>query len=212
MIYHKYPECEIWVDSLFMLPPCLAAAGEYKEAVRQYFGISSLLQDPDSGLLRHIWNDSEKRYPDPMLWSVGNGWAVCGAAHLIELLPDTMPSEKEKLRQFSAALIDRILACLGPDALLHNDLQDPSSFTEVNGAQMTAAAIYSGLSGNWLPPACRVTADRIYAAVCRKVDRFGFLHDVCGAPCFVAPGIAPEGNAMFLIMDAEKEAYEREQS
>jgi len=33
------------------------------------------------------------------------------------------------------------------------------------------------------------------------VDKNGFVHDVCGAPIFNSPGIAPEGQAFFLLME-----------
>ena len=35
-----------------------------------------------------------------------------------------------------------------------------------------------------------------------QVDRFGFVRNVCGAPTFDRPGVAPEGQAFFIMMEA----------
>ena len=39
-------------------------------------------------------------------------------------------------------------------------------------------------------------------AVHRKVDKYGYIQDVCGAPFFDNPGRATEGQAFFLLMEA----------
>jgi hypothetical protein len=35
-----------------------------------------------------------------------------------------------------------------------------------------------------------------------KVDAYGLVQDVCGAPRFDHPGVATEGQAFFLLMEA----------
>ena len=44
-------------------------------------------------------------------------------------------------------------------------------------------------------------ADKMYEAAQREVDAYGFVHNVCGAPDFNSPGIAPEGQAFYLLME-----------
>ena len=39
-------------------------------------------------------------------------------------------------------------------------------------------------------------------AVHTKVDKFGLVQGVCGAPNFDRPGTATEGQAFFLLMEA----------
>ena len=39
-------------------------------------------------------------------------------------------------------------------------------------------------------------------AVYQKVDQFGLVQGVCGAPNFDHPGTATEGQAFFLLMEA----------
>jgi hypothetical protein len=40
------------------------------------------------------------------------------------------------------------------------------------------------------------------AAAHQHVDEFGLVWDVCGAPNFDRPGVATEGQAFFLLMEA----------
>jgi len=34
-----------------------------------------------------------------------------------------------------------------------------------------------------------------------KVDKLGYVHDVCGVPSFDRPYFAPEGQAFYLLME-----------
>ncbi len=45
------------------------------------------------------------------------------------------------------------------------------------------------------------TSDRMRLAAHAQVDEYGFVQNVCGAPNFDRPGIATEGQAMFLLME-----------
>jgi hypothetical protein len=45
-------------------------------------------------------------------------------------------------------------------------------------------------------------AEHIRSAAVACVDRFGFVQNVCGAPTFDRPGMAPEGQAFFILMEA----------
>jgi hypothetical protein len=40
------------------------------------------------------------------------------------------------------------------------------------------------------------------AAVRAKVDQFGFVQGVAGAPRFDRPGVSAEGQAFFILMEA----------
>ena len=73
---------------------------------------------------------------------------------------------------------------------------------ETNAGQMFAYAIYRGVEGGWLAPSYRAPADRIRTAAHAKVDRYGLVQGVCGAPNFDRSGTATEGQAFFLLMEA----------
>jgi len=67
---------------------------------------------------------------------------------------------------------------------------------------MLAYSIYSGVRDGWLERSYLKYADRMRAAVYKKVGEFGLVQGVCGAPNFDHPGTATEGQAFFLLMEA----------
>jgi unsaturated rhamnogalacturonyl hydrolase len=73
---------------------------------------------------------------------------------------------------------------------------------ETNTAQMLSYTIYRGVKAGWLSPAYLEHADRMREAVYPKVDAFGLVQGVCGAPNFNRSGTATEGQAFFLLMEA----------
>ncbi len=202
IIYHVYVENRIWIDACYMLPPFLACAGHPEEAVRQVLGYHDRLFDPNKKLFYHIWDEDQQDFARKLLWGVGNGWAAAGMARVIQALPATMQAEKNRLAGFVRELLDGALACQRSDGLFHDVLDDTASFVETNAAQMFSYAIYRGVKAGWLDAGLRPHADRMREAVYTKVDDFGLVQGVCGAPRFDRPGTATEGQAFFLLMEA----------
>ncbi len=239
-VYHLMHEAEYWSDSPYMMPPFLAAAGKYEEALNHIRCYIGALRDPETGLMRHIcrFKDAEEasdeadaaalsRMPAPgaegfdaaaenpeavsgklffrdaSLWGVGNGWTMAGIARVIDMLPAEMQKEREELIRLNRSLLDHVLPLCLPDGSFRNALDDNTSFAEYNLSQMTAYTIYRGIKSGWLPDNPYLqTADRLRLAVEAHVDSFGFLQPVCGMPTFDRPGVAPEGQAFFVMMEA----------
>ena len=206
VVYHFVEGREFWVDSFYMLPPFLARAGRFQEALRQMEGWWRALYRQDNGLLAHRWDDGAERFVRKDAWGVGNGWALAGMARVAALLPEDMEEEKARL----IGRIGMILAAARPlqraDGLFHDVLDDPASFVEVNFGQMFAYTIYRAVAAGWLEEAWLGPADRARAAALGAVDRYGLVRGVCGAPRFDRPGVAPEGQAFFLLMEAARAA------
>ena len=204
VVYHFLEGQLIWVDSMYMLPPFLARAGEYDEALRQLDGYWDILHTPDNGLLAHQWSDREGRFLRRAAWAVGNGWAMAGMARVIALLPPAHPGRARLIRRVQA-LISAALPHHLPDGAFRDILDDPTAFREVNFAQMLAYTIYRGVSGGWLDAALLPHAEKARAAALAEVDRYGLVRNVCGAPHFDRPGVAPEGQAFHVLMEAARE-------
>ena len=160
------------------------------------------LFDQQAGLFSHIWDDERQELVRKDFWGVGNGWAAAGMARTIDLLPETMPAEKQELTQMARALVDCLLKHRRPDWLFHNIIDDPGSFVEVNLSQMLAYTIYRGLLAGWLPVEYEKPARSLRQVVSGKVDRFGLVQGVCGSPRFDKPGVAAEGQSFCLLLDA----------
>ena len=201
-LHHITNKPQVWIDSMYMAPPFLAVAGQPAEAVKQIEGFRKVLCLPEKQLYAHIWDDGEQAFARKDCWGVGNGWTAAGITRVIRALPPEMADEKQRLVGYVREVIDGCLAHQRADGLFHDVVDDPATFVETNLAQMLAYSIYRGVKGGWLDVAYLVHADRMRAAAHRKVDAFGLVQDVCGAPHFNSAGTAPEGQAFFLLMEA----------
>ncbi len=209
VLYHNYIEHKLWVDAFYMAPPFLAVAGQPDEAVRQVRGMRKALLDPAKQMYYHMWDEDLQIFDRKLFWGVGNGWAAAGMARVIAALPERMHSEKTQIAGFVKEALDGCLAHQRADGLFHDILDDPASFVETNAAQMFSYAIYRGVQAGWLERAYLPQADRMRAAVQAKVDAFGLVQGVCGAPHFNQPGTATEGQAFYLLMEAAQRDLQR---
>jgi len=204
LLFHNHIENLIWVDAIYMAPPFLAVAGQPEEAVKQVAGYRRTLRSPETGLYSHIWDEDKKEFQRKAFWGVGNGWAAAGMTRVVRALPASMPAPKDELTGWIRELVDACLKHQRSDGLFHDVLDDPKTFVETNAAQMLAYSIYRGVKGGWLPASYTAKAERLRAAARAKVDAFGLVQGVCGAPNFDRPGTATEGQAFFLLMEAAR--------
>jgi len=199
----------MWSDSFYTTPPFLAAAGHFDDAILQIEGLRKRLWSSENKLLSHIWDDGRREFRHQAFWGVGNGWAAAGITRVIAAAPAGREAERQRLSAFLKELLDGCLAHQRPDGLFHDIVDRPESFVETNLGQMLAFSIYTGASGGWLPASYVPAADRMRAAARAKVDRYGFVQGVCGAPTFDHPGVAAEGQAFFLMMEVAGTRFDR---
>jgi unsaturated rhamnogalacturonyl hydrolase len=201
-LYHIAHKPQVWIDSMYMAPPFIAVAGRQDEAVKQIEGFRKLLWDSEKKLFSQIWDDDLNDFSRRDFWGVGNGWAATGMARVIKALPQEMTVEKKRVVSYVREVIDGCLAHQRPDGFFHDVVDNPETFIETNLAQMLAYTIYRGIQGRWLDDSYRKHADRMRQAAHLKVDEYGLVQDVCGAPNFESAGTATEGQAFFLLMEA----------
>lgn len=209
--YHLTTGHEFWVDSTYMLPPYLVAAGYPEEGLKAFYYYYEALCDPETGILYHKWDDDAKVHTHKVHWGVGNGWALAAMTRLIRMLPEeTYGEDIEKLQQMAKKLLDLVLPYRTPRGLFHDIIDDEQTFEETNFSQICAYTMFEGLRRGWLPTEYEEKALLLRQAANDKVDKYGFVWDVCGAPTFDKPGISPEGQAFYLMMEQAYENYERE--
>jgi unsaturated rhamnogalacturonyl hydrolase len=209
IIYHFTNVPQVWSDTIYMLPPFLAAAGKYDEAVKQIDGARGYLWNQEKKLLSHMWDCEKNEFARKDCWGVGNGWSAAGITRVIGALPKSMQAEKKKLIGYATDIINGCLAHMRDDGLFHNIIDDPRSFVETNLAQMIAYSIYRGISEGWIGKDYKIKADTMRAAVHLKLDSLGLVHGVCGSPEFDHPGTATEGQAFFILMEVAYNALRR---
>jgi len=201
-LYHVFKEPQVWSDGFNGAPPFLAATGHYDEALRQIDGFRMRLWDPKKKLLAHIWDDSKQADNKKEFWGGGNGWAAAGLARVIRALPAERKEDRLRLAEFVTELIEGCLSYQRTDGLFHDVVDRPETFVEANLAQMLAFAIYTGILGGWLPGRYRAAADRMRDAARAKMDSFGYVQSVCGAPNFDRQGTSTEAQAFAIMMEA----------
>jgi unsaturated rhamnogalacturonyl hydrolase len=201
-MFHQSAAREIWSDETFTAPPLLAAAGYTDESIAQMRGIMRRLWDPKKRLMYHRWSEGRHALMEPSHWGGGNGWTAAALMRFIRSLPTQRESDRREFAGLLRDLLDGCLACQRPDGLFHDEPNDPATYVETNLASMLAYTIYESVRGRWLPETYLPAADRMRAAVRAKVDRFGFVRGVAGAPRFDQPGISTEGQAFFILMEA----------
>ncbi|MBA7514639.1 hypothetical protein ES705_06671 [subsurface metagenome] len=201
ILYHFTNMPQIWSDINYMLPPFLAAAGEYREALRQIEGVRSFLWDPERKLFSHMWDCEKKKFARKDFWGVGNGWTAAGYSRVICALPESMKEEKQKLIRYLQELIDGCLIYMRDEGLFHNVVDKPESFVETNLSQQLAYSIYKGVKGGWFDKSYKEKADKMRSAAHSKIDDLGLVQGVCGSPEFDHPGTATEGQVFYILME-----------
>jgi unsaturated rhamnogalacturonyl hydrolase len=194
-------------DANYMLPPFLAACGEYSEAIRQIDGWRQYLYDEKEQLYYHIYDYEKQAFQRKEFWGTGNGWSAAGFCRVIKMLPDAMSEEKKKLIRYTKELIDGCLKFMNPDGTFHDVINKPDTFIEVNLSQMMAYSIFRGVSAGFLDPTYIEKAQLMRKAANDRVDRFGYIHDVCGCPGFDRSYFSPEAQAFYLLMEAAAKDY-----
>ncbi|MFT3829828.1 MAG: glycoside hydrolase family 88 protein [Opitutaceae bacterium] len=205
IVFHNQIENRIWVDAFYMLPPFLAVAGHPHEALRQCAGFRRILRDPQTKLYSHMWDADRQDFERKAFWASGNGWALAGMARVLRALPATMAAERAQLAEWIRELVEAVLPWRrADDGLFHDVFDDPGTFVETNFAQMLAYTLYRGVAEDWIPLTFLATAESLRAAAIAKVDAFGLVQGVCGAPHFNRPGTSTEGQAFHLLMEAAR--------
>ncbi|MBQ2816466.1 MAG: glycoside hydrolase family 88 protein [Clostridia bacterium] len=205
IVYHMVNSKEFWVDSFYMLPPFLASAGYFDEALKQINGYWSALFDKEKRLLSHRWDDGAKRFIRKDFWGVGNGWAIAGMARVRALLPDGFDAQKLLLETRIKTVLDAAMPLQAENGMFHDVLDDASTFLEVNFSQMLAYTVFRGVKEGWLEEKYLPAANKAYQAALANVDKYGLVRNVCGMPTFDHPGTAAEGQAFFILMESARE-------
>ena len=202
ILYHLNDTPEFWVDSIYMMPPFLAAAGYYEEAVKQCNGYWDALYDPDIKMLNWIWHDEKKEFTRTHHRSICTGYAAVGLVKVAASLPESMKAAKDDLMEKGRIVIDSICKYIDDNGVCHDTLDNPESIIGINAVSMVAGAIYRALAAGYLDADYLAVAEKLRASLHDKVDPYGFLFGVCGVPDNNKTGISSNGQSFFLMMEA----------
>ena len=204
-IYHVNNHKEIWSDSIYMLPPFLAAYGDYDECMKQIRGYRAILWNADKKLFSHRWSDDTNAFINEKFWGGGNGWAAASFAIIYELLPTDKQEYKTEIVNYLSELLEGLQANVRPDGLFNDFVGDPDSFVETNLSQMAAFAIFKSIKTGAIDTKYLDFAKKMKEGALSKVDDFGYVQGAAGSPSFNSPGTSTEAQAFLIMMLAAEE-------
>ena len=193
---------QIWADSCYMSAPFLAVMGELNEATKHIYGVLNYLRDDETGCLFHAYDVGLNKFVRQSLWGRGNGLTLLGIARVLKEAKSIGDADTYKtLLQTGREILDSVLKFQRDDGIFHDFLNEPNTFTDGTTAMMCATFIYRGLSEGWLEKKYKQHADRVRKTMNKKIDEFGLIHGVCGAPTFRKQGFATDAQASWIMMD-----------
>ncbi|GAA6021176.1 hypothetical protein JCM11491_001596 [Sporobolomyces phaffii] len=226
-ISHRVATTELWSDFVYMVPPFLAYTGVLTRntsmldaAYTQCRLYRDRLLAPSIGLWRHIaLGDS----PDPGLWSTGNGWAANGMLRVVGALrnsgySDQYSSEVDDLLNWTREIVTATWRQPMKNGLLHNYLNETSTFAECSGTALLSAATYrvSQLSGNYSRSAELTAAESAYQTLTAQhvsspqgvlapvVNPMDYSSELQNVKSDGTGNVSPEGEAFVLLMESAR--------
>ncbi|MEK7404265.1 MAG: glycoside hydrolase family 88 protein [Acidobacteriota bacterium] len=174
---------QLWVDTLYMACPLLAAFGSPDEAARQVILFARPLQDEKTGLFYHMW-DWQTRQRSPDLWGRGNGWVLMSIADSFDGLRKKHPQYRE-LKAIAEKLARGLQTTQDADGLWHTVMNDHTAYAESSATMMVTYGLLKLVRLKILPRAYREPALRAWKAVNEKYVKDGV---VTGVSAGTGPG------------------------
>jgi unsaturated rhamnogalacturonyl hydrolase len=172
-----------------------------EEAVRQAKVHAKHLQDPNSGLFRHIWHEVPDFYPASSYWGRGVGWATGGLLDTLALLPDDHP-ERDDLVAILERTLDALVDLQDASGFWRQRLDDPQSPLEASGTLIFAYTMKAGLQEDVLTDERYETAAQRAMDACRGiVGEDGAVGRIARPPAssFSPLGTTAYGQGWFLL-------------
>ncbi|WP_411346678.1 glycoside hydrolase family 88 protein [Paenibacillus sp. WLX1005] len=141
-----FPE-QAWVDTMFMAGYYLLRIGHllgnkryFDDGLRQYHGHEKVLQDEQTNLYYHGWDNVNQNHLSSIFWARGNSWASLTMSKALAFVPVQHPS----YMIIDGSLRDQLSSLVrlqSPEGLWHTVLDDPTSYLETSGSSGIATAL-----------------------------------------------------------------------
>lgn len=169
--WHKYwTPNELWLDTIYMTQPFLTRYGAVTDcgsfcedtATFQISLLAQHAQDPQTGLLRHGW-DQDRNAPwadpvtglAPIVWSRGSGWYAMSLVDVLDDLAVDHPRRAELIAILGAlaeGLRDTQDAATGLWYQVVDHGERPDNWIETSGSAMFVYALKKAVDRGYLAP------------------------------------------------------------
>nr|WP_276275313.1 MULTISPECIES: glycoside hydrolase family 88 protein [unclassified Haladaptatus] len=199
---------ELFTEVLYFLCPWYVRYGlltdndePVEDAVHQIKIHAKHLQDPHTGLFRHIWRETPDYYPASEYWGRGVGWATAGLIDTLGLLPEDH-SERETVREILERVVDGLLVYQDDTGFWRQRVDDTKSPLELSGTAFFTYTIQRALNEGILDGApYAAAAEKGMDACIGAVREDGAVQRVAKPPAssFAPLGITSYGQGSFLL-------------
>lgn len=207
--YHNYDEPMIAADCMYMVPPFYALMGRFDEAVRQAEYRFNLLWNNEKRAMNHQWDDKKNCLFRDKRWGGASGWNAAALVKIIQLLPPSMQDQRNRLAGYLIKLIEGVLQYQLENGLFFDNIDESqdASFVETNFAQMMAYSIFRGVRQGIVEKNFIPAAERMRNGANAMLDEDGLVQGAAAAPAFSSPGVSPEAQSFYILMETAAEEY-----
>ncbi len=214
---------QVWIDTLFMAG--IVLADSYRvlrrddcraEVIQQYYAHQACLQDPHTGLYRHLYDGNTDSHMAGVFWGRGNGWMAASTVDILAAFGHEDPAYHAIASSFREQM-NTVKQLQESNGMFHTILNDPDSYQEMSA---TAALGYASLKGvrlGLLDASFKTAGEKAAQAVMQHVKPDGIVdHVSSGTSGFItyedynAIPIAPRlyGQALAIMVLAEQSVVE----
>ncbi len=202
--WHKkiYPN-QVWLDGLYMGQPFyMQYEVEYNncqncmDSYNQFINVYNVLRDKKTGLYYHGYDESREMYwadketgLSKNFWLRALGWFAMALIDTIDVMPDNMENEKNKLSEIYKELIDSMIKFQDKSGMWYQVVDkgnEPKNYLETSGSAIFAYAIMKSVRMGILDENYFQYGEKAFNGICEKYlsEKDGELQ--LGGICLVA--------------------------
>ncbi len=184
--WHKmiYPN-QIWLDGLYMAQPFYMQyevtynnSANCRDSFEQFLHVYDLMKDTRNGLYYHAYDDSrESFWCDPVtglsdnFWLRALGWYAMALIDTMEVMPESMAQEKEKLGIIYKELIDAMLPYQDKETGMWYQVVNRGrikpNYLETSGSAIFAYAIMKSVRLGYLDESYFAFGEKAFTGICK---------------------------------------------
>lgn len=185
--WHKkiYPN-QIWLDGLYMaLPFYMQYEVEYNncknctDIIDQFRNVRRLMREPLNGLYYHAFDDSRKMFwcdkvtgLSDNFWLRALGWFSMALIDTMEIMPDSLKSQRSELNTIYRELIDAMLPYQDEETGMWYQVVNRGgicpNYLETSGSAIFAYAIMKSVRLGYLPDTYLPFGEKAFSGICDK--------------------------------------------
>lgn len=193
----------VWVDSVYHVPPFLAALGEERrtiEALSAWKTHMDVLRDPRGPFLRHSF-DTGTGIGHGYGWGRGSGWAMLGMIDTLRFLEQPPTWAVQDFTELAQA----VLSVQDSSGMWRTLLHDREAYLESSATAFFGAAFTAGVAARLLGAEFADAADRAWRAVAGRIDADGSFWGV--SACTWAGAYDVDDDQMYRTLPTETNVW-----